>query len=1082
MTAVLLAGLLLSLAGGAISPAHRILAASPSPTNPPSSNFLLAPGRLVDPHTLPASTAATPRPATMPFLPKDRASFAAQRQLAGQGTTGRRSGVVTVPAAAPVRGAPQTQQKLAGFPVMDLSRQVGLFGVNQDVQPPDTQLAAGPTSLAEAVNSSLSIWSKSGVYSMAFDLNVFFGAPGNYLFTDPRILYDTESGRWFLTGFEFTSTNDSQLYIAVSTTSDPAGTWRTTLVKSQTAVIADQPTTGVNSDKVVISWNDFSGTNASTFSGSETWVLEKSDLVSGAATHTTSYGPDTARFRMVPTQSLTPSTTEWMTYNNPGQTTFGVVAVTGLPSASTVARTETNPAFQPTSLPPSPRQPSGVPVTQAIDDRFLSAVWRNGTLWVSASDACIPAGDSAARACLRLIEISTGGASPTVTQDFDAGLAGIDLYYPAVTLNTSGDLFVSYSESSPSIFPSAVAVDSLAASPMAFENPIVLGQGLTSYAQAPANRWGDYSAAAPDPTNPDDIWVTAEYQASTIVAGNWGTATAQVAIQPSITNVSPNFGPTAGGTSVTINGSHFHTGASVSFASIPATNVMVVNSHQITATTPAAGSSGQVSLTVTNPDGAAGTAASAYTYGSPVVNSVVPSSGVITGGTSVTINGGNFTGATAVAFGATPATNVTVVSDTQITAVSPAHTVGQVDVSVTTPSGTSATTPADHFNYIVSLYFTWYDLASPGMLNDNIHLLNGSGSTANITVTMPGATAIPVTLPAGQETFVSFGHGHIGGPVVINSDQQIQASQRVQYYQTFNEVWAEGGAQASTTSYFNWFDKASPGMLNDNIHLVNPGSASADVSVSLPGLTPQTATIASGAEAYFSFPKGTIGGPITVTSSQPVLATQRVQYYSSFKEVWAERAAQAATTTYLNWYDKASPGMTIDNIHVIDPGTTVANVTVSVPGATDQVLTVPAGGEANVSFPAGTIGGPIVVHSDQAVLASQRVVYYATFNEVWAESAAQAATTSHVTWYDKASPGMFNDNFHILNPGTSSATVTVTLPGAASQQTTVAAGGESFVSFPPGTIGGPATVTSTQPVLASQRVQYYSSFNEIWAA
>jgi hypothetical protein len=702
---------------------------------------------------------------------------------------------------------------------------------------------------------------------------------------------------------------------------------------------------------------------------------------------------------------------------------------------------------------------------------------------VGVRNACIPAGDTAARACLRLIQISTGGASPTVTQDFDAALAGTDLYYPAVTLNSFGDLFVSYSESSPSIFPSALAVDSLAASPTAFENPITLGAGVTSYAQGPANRWGDYSAAATDPTNPDHIWVTAEFQASMTVAGNWGTATAQVAIQPSITNVSPNFGPTSGGTSVTINGSHFQTGASVSFASIPATNVIVVNSHQITATTPAAGSSGQVDVTVTNPDGAAGTAASAYTYASPVVNSVVPNSGLITGGTSVTITGGNFTGATAVTFGATAATSFNVASDTQITAVSPAHASGPIDVTVTTPAGRSAFTPSDQFTYtLLSLYFTWYDLASPGMLNDNIHLLNGSGSTANITVSMPGATAIPVTLPAGQETFVSFGHGHIGGPVVINSDQQIQASQRVQYYQTFNEVWAEGAAQASTTTYFNWFDKASPGMINDNIHLLNPGGASADVSVSLPGLTPQTATIASGAEAYFSFPKGTIGGPITVTSSRPVLATQRVQYYSSFKEVWAEGPAQAATTTYLNWYDKASPGMSIDNIHVIDPGTTAANVTVSVPGATDQVLIVPAGGEANVSFPAGTIGGPIVVHSDQAVLASQRVVYYATFNEVWAQSAAQASTTSRVTWYDKASPGMFNDNFHILNPGTSIATVTVTLPGAAPQQTTVAPGGESFVSFPPGTIGGPVTVTSDQPVLASQRVQYYSSFNEIWAA
>jgi len=100
---------------------------------------------------------------------------------------------------------------------------------------------------------------------------------------------------------------------------------------------------------------------------------------------------------------------------------------------------------------------------------------------------------------------------------------------------------------------------------------------------------------------------------------------------------------------------------------------------------------------------------------------------------------------------------------------------------------------------------------------------------------------------------------------------------------------------------------------------------------------------------------------------------------------------------------------------------------------------------------------------------------------VWAASAAQAVQTSHINWYDKASPGMFNDNIHLLNPGTTSATVTVSLPGSTPQTVTVVGGAEAYLAFPAGTIGGPVTVSSSQPVLASQRVQYYSSFNEIWA-
>ena len=379
-------------------------------------------------------------------------------------------------------------------------------------------------------------------------------------------------------------------------------------------------------------------------------------------------------------------------------------------------------------------------------------------------------------------------------------------------------------------------------------------------------------------------------------------------------------------------------------------------------------------------------------------------------------------------------------------------------------------------------YFNWFDLSSPGMYNDNIHLLNAGASAANVTVSMAGANPINVNVPAGSESYATFGRGKIGGPVFVASDKAIRASQRVQYYSTFNEVWAQTANQAATTSYITWFDKASPGMFNDNIHLLNPNGTSTTVDVSLPGAPTQSLPLAAWGGGYVTFPTGTIGGPVTVSASLPVLASQRVQYYSSFNEVWAQSAAQAATTSYVNWYDKASPGMNNDNIHLMNPGGSTATVTVTLAGATTQMVDVAAGAGAYVTFPKGSIGGPVMVSSTQPVLASQRVQYYSTFNEVSAQSAAQAATTSYVNWFDKSSVGMNNDNIHLLNPGGTSADVTVSVPGVPSQTATVAAGGEAYVTFPAGTIGGPVTITSTQPILASQRVQYFSSFNEIWAA
>jgi hypothetical protein len=88
------------------------------------------------------------------------------------------------------------------------------------------------------------------------------------------------------------------------------------------------------------------------------------------------------------------------------------------------------------------------------------------------------------------------------------------------------------------------------------------------------------------------------------------------------------------------------------------------------------------------------------TTAGPTVSGVTPASGPAAGGTSVTIMGTNFTGATRVVFGSKSATKFTVVSATEIIAVSPAGTAGRtVDIKVTTPSGTSAASSADTFRY-----------------------------------------------------------------------------------------------------------------------------------------------------------------------------------------------------------------------------------------------------------------------------------------------------------------------------------------------------------------------------------------------
>jgi hypothetical protein len=97
-------------------------------------------------------------------------------------------------------------------------------------------------------------------------------------------------------------------------------------------------------------------------------------------------------------------------------------------------------------------------------------------------------------------------------------------------------------------------------------------------------------------------------------------------------------------------------------------------------------------------DGPSGLSAPTETT-TPTVTKVTPAKGPASGGTVVTITGTDFTAASAVTFGSSTATSFTVKSSKSILALTPAAAATTVDVTVTTPAGTSATSLADHFRF-----------------------------------------------------------------------------------------------------------------------------------------------------------------------------------------------------------------------------------------------------------------------------------------------------------------------------------------------------------------------------------------------
>ena len=108
------------------------------------------------------------------------------------------------------------------------------------VAPPETQIAVSPGYVAEAVNISLTVWSRTGASPGALirsvGLDSFFHVPTGYSFTDPRLVDDTSSNRWFLSGFAVDASDNTQTYITTSATSDPTGAWNITRVATGTGV------------------------------------------------------------------------------------------------------------------------------------------------------------------------------------------------------------------------------------------------------------------------------------------------------------------------------------------------------------------------------------------------------------------------------------------------------------------------------------------------------------------------------------------------------------------------------------------------------------------------------------------------------------------------------------------------------------------------------------------------------------------------------------------------------------------------------------------------------------------------------
>jgi len=160
---------------------------------------------------------------------------------------------------------------------------------------------------------------------------------------------------------------------------------------------------------------------------------------------------------------------------------------------------------------------------------------------------------------------------------------------------------------------------------------------------------------------------------------------------PTVTKVEPSSGSTLGGTSVVIKGTGFVKGATVKIGST-ATAVEVVSETEIKAKT-AATAAGEDEVIVTIAGGGASKENPKFTYiAPPTVTSITPAKGAEAGGVVVKIKGTGFVKGAKVFIGG-EATEVEVISETEISAKTAASSPGTMEVVVEDERGFSTGGP-----------------------------------------------------------------------------------------------------------------------------------------------------------------------------------------------------------------------------------------------------------------------------------------------------------------------------------------------------------------------------------------------------
>jgi hypothetical protein len=410
----------------------------------------------------------------------------------------------------------------------------------------DATIAAGPDHLLVATNFTAAILGKTGGPPLReTTLQTWFKtvltAAVDFVF-DPRVLYDQHDGRWVLvaSGVHHADFTSGLQLLSVSETSDPAGQWRVWAFPEKDPLWPDHPCLGVDAHALYLSTNLYTKSPDFVFKQSRLRVIPKTAPYAGGVVTFTEFADlqnpvDADHEDPTQAQTVFPCHTwgapgaEFLvsTWKDADHTSEKkVVLWKATDAAGTPQLTNQAVAVPGYAVRVPPANQTGGPTLSAGDAKVRNAVFNGGSIWFAFATGQ-QAGVTVGAVRWYQLDPATGG----LIQKGNFVVNKVHHSYSAIVPDMHGNAALVVGRSSSTEFVSVQVTARRSSDPpgeLPPSRPLHVGMAAHDHNDDHGNnRWGDYHAAALDPTDGVTIWVYGGYPISKEV---WGTAVGALSI------------------------------------------------------------------------------------------------------------------------------------------------------------------------------------------------------------------------------------------------------------------------------------------------------------------------------------------------------------------------------------------------------------------------------------------------------------------------------------------------------------------------------------------------------------------------